>query len=95
MQIIVFKTLKSGKNLYLYLYRPSPTYSGSQGYQAAEAVQGPGVQGDGPAPDQEVRGGHHRPRHREHRAQGRVPGAPQQGHRAQEDGENRPGRPLR
>ena len=25
MQIIVFKTLKSGKNLYLYLYRPSPT----------------------------------------------------------------------
>ena len=27
MQIIVFKTLKSGKNLYLYLYRPSPIYT--------------------------------------------------------------------
>ena len=26
MQIIVFKTLKSGKNLYLYMYRPSPTH---------------------------------------------------------------------
>ena len=25
MQIIVLKTLKSGKNLYLYLYRPSPS----------------------------------------------------------------------